>query len=88
MSSCRESSRGGAVYAQQLTEPDALPHGSVRDLLPDRPRAVVVADDRLAVIYEKLRARQDIFLWIPVRVRFEMNFLETVTRIFRCAAVR
>ncbi len=45
-------------------------------------RAVVVGDGGLAVIHQKLRAWQDVVIRVPVRVRFKMNFLKPVRRIF------
>jgi len=57
-------------------------------------RAVVAGDDGFAVILEKLCARSlrtatlVIVLWVPVGIRFEMDFLEPVRRIIRRAAVR
>ena len=57
-------------------------------------RAVITADDGLAVILEKLRARSGrtaiivINFGIPVRVRFKMDFLEPVGRIICRAAMR
>jgi hypothetical protein len=55
-------------------------------------RAVVVADDGLTVILEKLRARSRrtatiIFLGVPFRVRFKMDFLKPVAWIFCDAAM-
>ncbi len=50
-------------------------------------RAVVVGNDRLAVVHEKLCPRQPILFGIPLGIRFEMDFLEAVWRIFRRAPV-
>ena len=49
-------------------------------------RAVVIGNDRFGFIPKKLGARQRILLWIPILVAFEMNLLETIRRIFSCAA--
>ena len=50
-------------------------------------RAVIVSNDRFAVVDVKLRARQHVFFGIPVSVRFEMDFLEAIRRILRRAAM-
>ena len=55
-------------------------------------RAVVAADDGLAVVLEKLRAWSRatlrVLFGIPVRVRFEMDFLEPVGWIVLRATMR
>ena len=50
-------------------------------------RAVVVGDDGFGTVLEKLRARKRVFLRIPILIAFEMDFLKTIRRIFRRAAM-
>jgi hypothetical protein len=50
-------------------------------------RAVIVADDGLAVVLEKLRPWQHIVVRIPIFIRFKLNLLKPVRRIFRRAAM-
>ena len=47
---------------------------------------VVVSDDRAGAVFEKLSARRGIFFRIPIRIRFEMKFLEAIRRVADCAA--
>ena len=47
---------------------------------------VIAGDDRAGAVLEELRARQRIFLGIPIRVAFEMNRFEPVGRVHRRAA--
>ena len=49
-------------------------------------RAVVVRNDCLRVISEKLRSEQRLILFRPFRIRFNVDFLEPVRRILRRAA--
>src|SRR5438105_1009730 len=49
-------------------------------------RAIVVSDNFAGAVLEKLRARQRVFLRVPIRIRFQMNLFETIGRIAICAA--
>ena len=77
---------GVAINAAVLAAAIRIEAGAETDV-----RAVVAGDDGLAVVLEKLRARSlrtatILVVGIPVRVRFELDFLEPVRRIFRRAA--
>ena len=66
----------------------------VETSLKIKVRAVIAADDSPAVILEKLcawsvrTATIRVFVRIPVRVRFEVDFFKTVGWIFPRAAMR
>ncbi len=49
-------------------------------------RAVVVGDQRAGAVLEELRARQRVFLRVPIGIRFEVDFLEAVGGIAARAA--
>src|SRR5437660_10287948 len=49
-------------------------------------RALVVGYDCLAVVAKELRPKKRLLFRIPFGIGFEMDFLEAIRRIFRCAA--
>ena len=51
-------------------------------------RAVVAIDDARRPVVVELRPRQRIIVRIPFRIRFEMDLLKPVRRIFRRPAMR
>ena len=51
-------------------------------------RALVVSDDAFGTVLEKLRARERVFLGIPILIAFEMDLLEAIRRILCRAAMR
>ena len=48
-------------------------------------RAVIVVDDRIRMVFEKLRGWRRSVRILPVRVAFERDFLKPVRRILRRA---
>ncbi len=71
------------IDAAVLASPVRIDAGLETDI-----RAVVVRDERAAVVFEEDCARQRIFLRVPISVGFELDFLEAIGRIIRCAAAR